>query len=305
MMQKNLGKYVYCCMIFLKQFFLFFLLAFYFSVTELHLSLNGLSHVPERDYAFGNVESLHYSNNGVQEWDDVMSLGKMFPNLQTLIICENAISKISCEVSDVLVYFSKLKKLSLSDNLIDNWQCLEILNSFPLLSNVRLKNLPLLEQYIDEKERRWFLMVRLPKVRSINGSLTDETEREDAERMVLRYFKYKEKKPNIYQELYKKHGELDDLADVNLDKGSHALVTIKGDIEKPVAIKLEFEKTCKELRKEISQKHKIPLAKLRLFHFNIGSPNPATLMNHLQKTMKLYHIKDGDEIEVRRLDILE
>ena len=275
-----------------------------FRVNELHISLNEFRELPDTEHhqQFESIKSLHFSKNGICAWDHIEKLGKLFPSLKVLIICENPISKIS---DNAARYFSSLEKLSIRRTLITDWDSLDQLRNFPSLFDVRLIGIPVLEKFNNEKQRRQLLMARLPNIKLLNGSKLEESDREDAERAFIRFYMKKSNKPTRYDELIAVHGHVPELADVNMDKKEHVLVTLYGDIEKPALLKLDISQNTIDFRKDIAKRYKLSISKFRLIYFDKGSPCGAEEMRISTRQLHRYHMKDGDEIELQRLDILD
>ena len=271
---------------------------FVFRVHELHLSLNQYGEVPKTNLKFNSLRSLHFSKNEILFWKDIEHLGDMFPSLKTLIICENPLEEIPTDSSAEL-YFPSLEKLSIAKTLISDWDSLDQLRRLPLLSDIRFSQIPLLDTYEDEKLRRQLLIARLPKMKIMNGGLIQDSEREDGERSFLRYYKNMADKPYRYGELLSIHGELNDLVEICLKKPSHVLVTLKGDIETPCQLKLDLDQKTIDFRKHLAQSYNLNLSQFRVFYHGIF-PEEMKLNT---KRLYRYHIKDGDIVELQRLDI--
>ena len=132
--------------------------------------------------------------------------------------------------------------MSISDCPIKSWSTLEILGEITGLLNFSVSNLPVIDSPIlfsDEykaaevQKRKWYLIVaHMPNIEICNRTPIDEDLRTDAERFCIRYIKktIREKSenqerelnyfnflgPSIYRKLLEKHGEVSDLAEINL-----------------------------------------------------------------------------------------
>jgi len=284
------------------------LLKIYPSVHELHASLNNLHTVPPNYHdQFENVEVLHFANNNIRSWEEIEKLGEIFTNVKSLFIGENPIEIITTTHDKASLLYPKLEKLVLTKTLLKKWSCLEKLNAFPLLVNVRFCDIPLFAKCKNEKERHNLIMVRLPKLKYINGSKVNETEREDAERMLLRRYENKKNKPACYERLFKIHGILDELADVKLDKIEYVHLTLKGDIDKTQLLKLDVSITCFDLKKYVSEIIKIPAKDFRLLAVHTNKQiNPYYDNGVVQgKAIRLrsFYLEDGDFLEIQRKDM--
>ena len=228
-------------------------------------------------------------------------LGGHFPNLRTLIVCENPIEEIP-PTSRLETLFPHLQKLSITKTLISDWTSLDQLRRVPQLSDIRFAQIPLLETCTDAKLLRQLLIARLPNMGTMNGGLIQAQEREDAERAFIRHYKYLEDKPVRYAELVKIHGELEDLANVCLsDKPSHTLVNVKGDIHAETSLKLDLQLKTGELKKQIATRFGLEMKRFRLFCTSVEGFQEE--MKPKSKKLYLYRLCDGDDILVQRLDL--
>ena len=103
---------------------------------------------------------------------------------------------------------------------IKSWTDIDRLNKFPALKNLRVQNWPLWSKCDStEHERRQFVIARLPNVQVLNGGgKIGFEEREDAERVFIRYYmeKPESERPARYAELISKHGKIDPLVKIDL-----------------------------------------------------------------------------------------
>lgn len=219
-----------------------------------------------------------------------------------MIICENPIEDIPLD-SALEKHFPVLEKLSIAKTLISDWRSLDQLRRIPRLSDIRFSRIPLLESYEDDTLRRQLLIARLPNMRVMNGGLIQDSEREDAERAFIRYYKRDDEKPTRYSELIKIHGELYDLVVVNLEKPKYVVIILKGDIDSPPRqMKLDLDKKTIEFRKYLAQSYNLSLSQFRVIYHGIGIPEEMKISS---KRLYTYHIKEGDCIELQRLDIVD
>ena len=73
-----------------------------------------------------------------------------------------------------------------------------------------------LGQGMSERERRFSIIARMPGLLRLNKSDISVTERENAERWLIRRYQDETEKPQIHQTLVDTHGLLEPLADINL-----------------------------------------------------------------------------------------
>jgi len=220
---------------------------------ELHLSLNNYRQVlidaeeaeqrlqetetPEETErritkAHPALKTLHFTGNPVEHWQEICRLGRLFPNLEALVLADCPIKSLQAEESsETHRYFPSLRLLNLSSAQLDSWAAIDELAKFGELRNLRVKHWPLWESLeCTEHERRQLLIARLPNVEMLNGGgKISSDERVDSERAFVRYYmdKPEEERPARYQELLQIHGKLDPLVNVSLkpDKRVKVLFT--------------------------------------------------------------------------------
>lgn len=122
--------------------------------------------------------SLH--GNQLNNWHDCAEYFKIaFPHLKKVILSNNKISRIFQE--DVI---PSLESLSLENTDLSDWQSIDALDHFPQLKEVRVKNVPLLEN-LSDLSSRYTLIGRLSHIEKLNGSEIRTNERKDAEKYYL------------------------------------------------------------------------------------------------------------------------
>lgn len=177
------------------------------------------------DFKHSTLQLLHINDNHITAWEELVKLSSAFPNLHTLIACSNPIRSIPEISADT---FPALHTLNLNSSALADWSSVEHLHAPPKLTSVSLLDVPVGAE-LEDKVRRHAFIARLPKVEKLNKSQVGETEREKAERWLIRDLKAQPNPPKLYQQLIEKHGDLHALADVNLGK------------PKFVRIKFEFD----------------------------------------------------------------
>ena len=261
-------------------------------IEELHLSLNAYGHVIEWHETFPNVKKLHFNSNDIEDWDDVVKIGKVFPNLTSLIVCENAIAevKISSEV------FIELQILSLSQTSICDWSSMDELCKLAALEDLRLVGVPLGQQEEPSKRRQLFI-ARLPTVKKLNGSVINETEREDAERMFIRHHMDDEEPPERYHKLVEVHGQLDHLVEVDLGQKHYVQLVITMDNKEVSKIVVDLDIDSKTFKQEVSKKVGLAPKDFRLYFRDFGFGNEV---KDPYKHLYLFRLVDGDKAIVRK-----
>lgn len=267
---------------------------------ELHLSLNGYSSVPECKELFASVKRLHFNGNDIKHWQEVERLGRMFPNLETLIIMENPLENLQRESKDSNLV--SLKALYLMKTMLSKWKDIDALRNFVSLKEVKFLGIPLVAD-LKEDEARKLLIARLPNIESLNGSHVDSSERDIAERFFIRKYQNEENPPERYHELKAIHGELEKLADVNLDPVDVANVLLHITGQAPRVEKISLTQTAGDLKKYISKMLKLPVMKFRVHHHDVGLGFGAIEMKYNTRKLYIYGVKDGDEIYVDIRDL--
>ncbi|XP_077985883.1 tubulin-specific chaperone cofactor E-like protein [Glandiceps talaboti] len=268
---------------------------------EVHLSLNNYETVDLSGTAHTGVKLLQFNNNGVTDFHQICKLGKMFPNLEYLYLVENNIKKLS---GDIPASFPCLKCLSLSCNEISSWEELDGINEFPRLSDIRIKSIPFLDDY-PEKERRSLVIGRLPGALRLNGSRISETERQDAERMFIRYYMDKDptEQPQRYHDLIQVYGKLDPLVDVDLSAEDFVNCLVKYE-DKQTMMKVNTNNTVLELKRDLRKIVGKSPTKFRVFLFDqelITQYDNGYGMEELKWPKRYLHslkVKDGDEFHI-------
>lgn len=264
------------------------------SIEELHLSLNSYGHVADWTSSFLSVKQLHFSNNSIEDWADVVRLGKLFPNLKSLILCENGIKEVTV-AGECHRIFNKLQTLSLSQTGLDNWNSLDEMRKLPVLEDLRLVGIPLGRREGSSKARQLFIS-RLPNVKKLNGSDIDENEREDAERFFIRHYMDSDSPPARYDELVERHGQIDRLAEVDMSVKDYAQVTLFLDEVEQTKMVVDLSNTIREFKRILAKKLDLDPKGFRLFHRDTDF---IFELNTLSKHLYNCYIRDGDEIWVQ------
>ena len=175
---------------------------------EVHFSSNKVStlqpssaEVPVAAAALPKLHSLYLEGNAISRWEDLEPLGAL-PALTLLNLNFNQLASVpppppahdgaggtgavsggTGAVSGMP--FSTLRHLMLRGNKLDSWASIDALDAYPCLAEARLAELPLTSAISGAAARR-FVIARVRKLKSLNGSEVRPREREDAERFYLR-----------------------------------------------------------------------------------------------------------------------
>ncbi|EDW47219.1 tubulin-specific chaperone cofactor E-like protein [Drosophila sechellia] len=289
---------------------------------ELHLSLNNYRQVlidaeeaeqrlqetetPEETErritkAHPALKTLHFTGNPVEHWQEICRLGRLFPNLEALVLADCPIKSLQAEESsETHRYFPSLRLLNLSSAQLDSWAAIDELAKFSELRNLRVKHWPLWESLeCTEHERRQLLIARLPNVEMLNGGgKISNDERVDSERAFVRYYmdKPEEERPARYQELLQIHGKLDPLVNVSLkpDKRVKVLFTYN-DVSESRFVDIYL--TVNDLKVKLEKLVGLAPNKMRLYYLDQDykefGPEEMRFPN---KQLYSYNIQSGDEI---------
>ncbi|XP_045125440.1 tubulin-specific chaperone cofactor E-like protein isoform X2 [Portunus trituberculatus] len=270
-------------------------------VEELHLCKNEYSKVERpKTKRYSSVSRIHFNNNPSSDWTEIETLGQMFPYLEVLILAECPLSQLK-EGDRYHEFFPRLKYLSLNSTKICSWDSVDLVNLFPKLSELRLQQCPLYENYKDE-ERRQLTIARLWRVQRLNGgAMISPEERENAERAFIRYYLNSDMRPKRYDELVRQHGELQPLVEVSLRPQTEVQVTIRcGEIALERIISVYTRVV--DLKKELEPQVGLPASKMRLFYLDKGGETCVAYAPEELKinTKQLYtiNVHSGDEFIV-------
>ncbi|KAF8764134.1 Tubulin-specific chaperone cofactor E-like [Argiope bruennichi] len=268
------------------------------NLQELHLSLNDYSYVDlPSNKQYKNLKQLYICGNQLSSWNDVILIGKTFPNLESLIMANTQITSIP-EPSTWENLFPHLQTINFNYMLLRDWKDIDRLNHFKRMEDIRLQGIPVLDS-LSELERRQHLIAYLPSVIRLNGSAILQKEREDAERAFIRYFLSEKERPKRFYELEEIHGKLDPLVDVDLSPKKTAQVFVHF-CEEQSTLTVNLQQSVQELKATLSDKFGLRPAKMRLFYIDqdmkdVCGPDELRYNN---RKLYSYQIRDGDEFLV-------
>ena len=117
------------------------LIFIFFSLEELHLSLNNFTNIAADDLpTCPSIHRLYLNENAITDWSHVNKLGKVFPNMKHLVLIGNPLETIEYDES-----LANIEMLNLSGTKLKDWSEIEKLRKFPCLKAVRLRKIPFLE----------------------------------------------------------------------------------------------------------------------------------------------------------------
>ncbi|XP_038065672.1 tubulin-specific chaperone cofactor E-like protein isoform X2 [Patiria miniata] len=265
---------------------------------QLHLSLNDYGAVHPADKSYPTVTLLQFNRNQITDWTDVTKLGQMFPNLECFFVSENDVRGLTESVG---AHFPGLKSLCLSETGLASWEEIDALASFPALTEVRLKRVPLAEAY-GEKERHQLMIARLTRrVTRLNGSRIGDTEREQAERAFIRHYMNREDKPKRYHELIETYGNLNPLANVDLRPKTHVKCLVRFE-DTSQEVNISVKQTVGQFKQTLQDFVGLPPSQFRLWYCDQEMMRGcgATLLRYPGKLLYSLRIQDGDEFVIDR-----
>jgi len=302
------------------------------SLEELHLSLNGYSHVHledinnERLIVHEGIRKFYFTANAIGTWNEVCKLGRSFPKLEALILADCPISSLDpssssspdhlthqrseseCEGSQPAIEsphhcFRNLKFLNLNNTLLSSWQDIDHLACFPALQHLRIYGLPLFEpQEYTKHERRQLLIARLPNICTLNGGgEIGHDDREDAERAFIRHYmdKPESDRPERYNDLVGIHGKLDPLVNIDLSPARSVKINLVFG-SKTESRSVDVYQTVVELKQKLETFANLHFSKMRLFYVDqeMKACHGPEEMKFPNKRLYSYNINSGDEIIV-------
>ena len=245
-------------------------------------------------FSHPSISRLHFNNNTISKWEEIAKLSSAFPSLTKLVAGSLPVAEIPEQNTEI---FPSLNSLYLNDSSLGNWESVEHLASLPKLSKLSVLNLPL-SAHLKEKERRFAVIGRIPELQSLNKSSITETEREDAERWLIRQFMDEATPPPIYHTLVAKHGIVNRLAEVDLRPKTKANVEITFE-DKCEQHTININHTVKKFKEWLSENIVgLPPSELRVFYLDVGSVYGEVEMIYDQRELYRYKVKDGDKFHI-------
>ena len=245
------------------------------------------------------LKTIHLASNNIKEWNSVETIGRLFPNLETLLISVNPLDNITPSGEK----FKKLRNLNLNNTEVSSWDSVESLLTFPDLTDLSMWHVPIGSD-LNDKERRFAVISRLPAIQSLNKSSVSESEREDAERWLIREYQEHPKRPSVYENLTERHGRLQPLVDVDLSPKKQVSLefSYEGFERQREIHSVATEQTTKQLKCWVGQKLlQVSPSKLRMYYVDMEGNDVvygSELMMFDTRPLYYYRMKDGDRIEI-------
>lgn len=265
------------------------------SLQELHLSQNGYSEVAlVPSFVHPALKKLHINNNQLSNWREIEKLSTAFPSLTTVVATSNPLADIPPVREGV---FPELQTLNLNKSSLSTWTAVEHLSALSRLTDLSLLRLPLGAE-LEEKKRRYAVIARMPRLKKLNKSDVTDSEREDAERWLIRQYENDQNPPAVYQSLVQKHGILDQLAQVDLSPKKEATVEFHFEDRDTEVHCIKLYQTTLQLKRWVGKRIGMPTSTFRLAYLDQDSICGGVMMTFNSKYLYTYQMQDGDQIHV-------
>eukprot|EP00906_Rhabdomonas_costata_P005731 RCo008523 len=263
------------------------------SVAELRLAGNGFTEVQLR--VPSRLTSLDLSGNMLQSWEKIVRAIASAAALRCLILCGNPLETIPELDVASLKSPPPLQILSLDQTQISDWGSLErVCRQLPSLAELNVADVPLLAG-CEPEQRRNLLIAHLPQLSRLNRSPILPKERQGAERWFVRLHCGDPNPPEACVLLRQKHGDLQPLADVDLDPpDSRVTVLFEDKLLEDYSPDLSL--AVQEFKGCIADYLSCDSSNIQLFHKRCyGGVVPIV---GTRRKMHSYRILDGDQILV-------
>lgn len=241
------------------------------------------------------LKLLNLEHNLLESWEEVLVLKDM-SNLEVLYLHCNPIQNISYSEGD----FQKLKTLNVHESCLDDWMSVHCLNAFPSLTEIRLKDVPILVNIADVAAT---LTARLGRVSVLNGSKLSHRRRLDAELWYINQC-FKEKEFQNFDNIHPRYNEL-----VKLHGEPVAVpIELSSNILKDRLLVLNLKYKDHNIQKKLTSTFKVKALKMlmnKLFKVNCTNSRiflmqeTWTELDDDWKDLAWYDIKTGYEVELR------
>jgi len=271
-------------------------------LTELHLDDNGYTTI-DLDPAFSHASlaRLNIQGNQFSDWNEILKLSKAFPKLQTLLASYNPLTEITSVDSS---HFPSLEVLGLNNTNLANWESIERLAELSSLKELRVLRVPLIESMSDKK-RRFAVIARVPSLCKLNKSVVSDTEKQQAERWMVREYRQQPNPPKMYSAHLSKHGALEKLATLDLSPKKTVKIDFHFKDGRPNETRsIKTDQTIGELKQWVANELiGVPRAIIRLYYIEEEMDWDPRYMQLLDESGRKLHsairgMKDGDKIKV-------
>ncbi len=227
-------------------------------------------------------------------------MSQAFPLLRTLIASDNPLTTITPSFPGTVV-FPELEVLNLNSTQLADWRSFEHLAQLNNLEALSVMRVPVVEAVKDERKRRYGIIARMPGLNKLNKSVIHDTERDEAERWLLREFEGHPDPPRVYTDYHAKHGILDKLADVDLSPRKTVQLQFHFKDRDTVTRSVKMDQSIGELRNWVARELLgTPSVRVRLIYVDcMGWEGSQVLLLSGRKLYTYRNIADGDQMHVR------
>ena len=293
----------------------------FYRLQELQLCKNEYSCVElyhaHNNHTHNALRHLHINENRIGQWSEFEKLGRVFPNLQKLVASGNPLQRISdVGGGDRERVFERLECLNVNRSLVGDWRSIEALDAAcGSLTSLSVMEAPL-GAGLGEKERRFAVIARLPRLLQLNKSSVNEGEREDAERWLIRDVAATAAGgggqgggacdpkttppplPRVYPALVERYGQLDPLVDVDLSPRKTVSLEVSFQGNPSVIRDVDLDQSVSSLRKWVGKQFGRRPSSLRLHYHELERYQGPCELGYSNRKLHSYAMKDGDRLYV-------
>ena len=224
------------------------------NLETLHLSSNNYDQNSTSDILLSDrpnvvVKNVYLSRNSFTSIMDILPIGQVFKAIELMCLSEchhlsdfpETITRTQL-INSFTSSFPRLKTLFISHCPITCWYTINFIGMISSLEHLTITDIPLVantsqfsEDFSNEEKtqrRRYLLISNLPNVKYLNHTLISAEERENAERFSIRYFDQVHEGniyecPSVYRRLVEKHGQLQQLAEIEMSPQKEVIITVE------------------------------------------------------------------------------
>ncbi|XP_071962848.1 tubulin-specific chaperone E-like [Antedon mediterranea] len=293
---------------------------------QLHICFNNITTINKFDIELlQNLELLNLEGNKISDWNDVLHFAKL-PRLEMLILNKNMLTQVA--FNDVgpdgkTESFPSLKSISLTDNLLSDWQSINELEKLKSLEDTRTKKNPFCQQ---EKllDTRQIIIGKIGNLKRCNNALVSGMERRGAELDYLKTFGKEwrasggdqdPEKNNPSEEFLKKHPRYKHLIKVYGAPEDYELITKvttlksgliqvnitceQGNNTKTIQKKLPGTMNIQKVKSLIHKLMKVDIASQKLTYTSTKLTDQEFELNNDMRPLSFFGIENGDTIQVK------
>ncbi|KAI4470929.1 tubulin-specific chaperone e [Holotrichia oblita] len=261
---------------------------------------------------FKNLKVLDLENNPIGDWDEILKL-RVIPTLEQLSIENIGLKNVKFEENSKTTAFPNLKKLILTNNLLNDWESVGELNKLENLEELKFLHNPILETE-NFNTRTQLIIAKIANLKYLNGSFIASDERRGAEydyvkKYGLEYLAVRNTPDELKQFLAKHHRYEELLQECGVPEESE--LTIQPKVIKVSLIDIDLIYEEKVVRKKLPPSiiiQKLIMLVQRLFNLSerpnltyISSTeqNIEIILDDECKELGYYSMQNGDKIIIK------